>query len=511
MTPGIITVFQHQGSRRRAGKIFSAPNFVIEGLDESRRWIKSDGQDVVLQNAVGVGDARRRRCGSAVEIHGITGVAHGGQRGAKEQTDSIRNMHRCRGDHLIGDLGAGGVEQSGPLCAQRPLHLYFHPFMNGAGVGIEQHKGRSLRWKGVGRDVLYHPAAAERQALCRFVLSRSQLCAAVVIGGFNAGTAEDIVKLIEQHLFPGRSQQSDRGARQRLHTNPLHFFRGQQSAFSMVDLQLDAAVRRIAAAAVIMQLIDDQRPGAAQAFDLSGVGVQRSETDFSMALHQLLNLFDRCPGRAAAVIADAIKHRIGQLIITGKGGQAGLQLALIRIVRLQNAKGEDLCAVGALPAKDQARQAGLFHGVRSHEKIDRQILAGQDLRQRVRMAKGVGRKTASGLAAEMALKKPLAVQPLADQGFAVWNVDVRLHPPTADQIPPARLNHALNIRKESGICLPHPFIELGGAGDERRFRKFAQTIDGGLKGGQHFGDTLSLVPAPYRVDMRVSDHAKGSR
>src|SRR5919108_1327324 len=111
---------------------------------------------------------------------------------------------------------------------------------------------------------------------------------------------------------------------------------------------------------------------------------------------------------------------------------------------------------------------------------------------------------------ETVLEESLPEQGLPDERLPAWNVEVRLHPPPADQFPAAFLDTAPNGLKQQGIGLLDPLVIGGGGCGEAEVRVFLHPLNSRAEGRDNLVESLPAWPQPGEVEMRVADHVQAA-
>ena len=112
--------------------------------------------------------------------------------------------------------------------------------------------------------------------------------------------------------------------------------------------------------------------------------------------------------------------------------------------------------------------------------------------------------------AKLFAKPIIPVQNLTDDGFRAGRVHVTLFHRRTRGVPPPFVYILLHFRKIGREILLHKAVAVGPAEIERIVRILFEQFEVILHGlANVFVDNLRILPAPFRVEVRVSNHIEG--
>src|SRR5215217_944724 len=324
---------------------------------------------------------------------------------------------------------------------------------------------------------------------------------------------ERVVELIEEEQLPGLGE---RVARVRLqperdcHDAPL--LRALEEVLGATVPALDARVRRVAAARVVLQLAAQRRVAAVRGRKAVEEPAQRArlEPRPAVALAQRLDLLQVRDRRPAAVIPDAVEDGPLPGFVRERRDRLVDVLAdvvLRRAVLVRDPVGEHARAVGRLPPED-GRLERLLLRPRPQEDVRVAAALGEDLRNRRVVAEGVEVRARRRGDAELLLQVALPVQRLADERLAARDVAVRLDPPPADDLEPAVGDARADLLEQLWVALLHPCEEERRVHREDELGVLVEALDRRPEGRPHLLIALWPLPQPHRIDVRIADHVK---
>ena len=163
------------------------------------------------------------------------------------------------------------------------------------------------------------------------------------------------------------------------------------------------------------------------------------------------------------MVSDAEEFHIRALGLAGERCNGALHVAMDLagiIVGEGHAIRQRASAVDALPLEEILVNLWFLESAGPHEHVVGHALQLEDLGQISIVTEGVRVVPHIGAAAKHALERALSVEALTDERLAAGDVDIRLHPPAADEIPTARLNVSSDLAEHARICHLDPLIEL---------------------------------------------------
>src|SRR5215208_3608375 len=338
----------------------------------------------------------------------------------------------------------------------------------------------------------------------------------VLVRRLDRRARERVVELIEEEQLP---RLGERVARVRLqpervcHDAPL--LRALEEVLRATVPALDARVRRVAAARVVLKLAAQRRGAAVRGREAVEEPAQRARLEplRAVALVQRLDLLQVRDRRPAAVVADAVED--GPLLRFLRERRDRLldvlaDVVLRRAVLVRDPVGEHARAVGRLPPEDR-RLERLLLRAGPQEDVRVAPALGEDLRDRRVVAERVEVRAGRRDHAELLLQVPLPVQRLADERLAARNVAVGLDTPPADDLEPAVGDPRADLLEQLRIALLDPREEERRVHREDELGVLVEALDRGAEGRTHLLVPLGPLPQPHRIDVGVPDHVQDAR
>ena len=384
---------------------------------------------------------------------------------------------------------------------------FFHYSVPVPGQGVEDQlilaaagdgASRSVGQGGPGRDNLV------MQLLGLFVDRR------------NGGSGQDIVELVQEHLFPVGVPFRIRERKAVLHGQgaphfglpesqlgfPVAFFhRSLAGVNAPVAGEIKLAHIGVLRAAFRFQVLED----------LAGMGHFKFGAAFQVLFPQ--GEFDVIPAGTAAAVAVAVRQQefvqavlldpvvpnVNELFGVGGIGVVGGQV------------GNDLAAVHALPGEvvvgELVAAVVAPEDLLGHQVFDAAAL--QNLGQGRRIAEGIGQPEDFAVHAQLIFKVPHTVDQLAHQGFAGSHIGVRFHPHAAFRDPAAGFDGRFDALEQLRIIFLAEGVGLGLALEELIAGIFFDEPQLGGKGPGHLPFGFSQGPQPHHVQMGVADAVEG--
>ena len=246
---------------------------------------------------------------------------------------------------------------------------------------------------------------------------------------------------------------------------------------------------------------------------LRGVVAHGGDGVLFAGVDPVVGLVEHGAGGAAAVVADAVEvEHLGGAGVALRGfgevgGDAGGVDVVVDVVGGE--VGEDFAAVGRLPPEEA--EGELVGVVPVHLLRDEVVHAGAfvDLRELPVVAEGVGVPADAGGDAVLLLEVALADEELADEGFAVGEVEVGLDPHAADDLPAALFDALADLVVHLGIFFGDPGGVLRGGLGVGVAGILVHELQGGGEGALDDVDGFGAGPEPGGVDVGVAGEVDG--
>ncbi len=139
-----------------------------------------------------------------------------------------------------------------------------------------------------------------------------------------------------------------------------------------------------------------------------------------------------------------------------------------------------------------------------HHYVGVEATFAQKLRQRTSVAEGIDVVTDGSGSPKSLLEVTLAVEQLAANSLAGWQVAVGLDPLSAHDVPSPGPHVLFDPLEECRVHLFGPHIVRSRTGSEKNILAVVQPVGSGGKSGHHLSHALTPIPDPHRVDMRVT-------
>ena len=384
---------------------------------------------------------------------------------------------------------------------------------------------RSERPEPVGARRFLNPGIGQRRHGLRssggyVVRDRQRIpveLAQLIVHFGGAGPAEAVVELVEQHPLPCRCQflvhvqrLACRQSRQR--RQPLGFDEG---SFGPGVERFHPAHHAVTTDGVHVQVAfySFQRHRARAESDIEVMGRGREHYRARIALLQGAQFLYRRPRGAAAMVSHpeeehqrpflcfrALDKRSSPFPHHVRLSTVGL---LARCISYRDPIGRELRAVNSAPVEQRYGNITLVL-LWPHHYVGAEATFAQQLRQRTGVAEGIDVVTDGSGCPKSVLKVTLAVQQLAANGLARWQVTVGLDPLSAHDVPSPSTHVFFDPLEQCRVHLLGPHIISSRTGSEKNVLAVVQPVGSGSKSGHHLSHALTPIPDPDRVDMRVT-------
>ncbi len=413
------------------------------------------------------------------------------------------------------------------------VHLHWR--LHREGMGIEHHHRRSLRLRFPQHPVLFssgtvphalggiHVPGQLLQGKARRLVAlgpgRVEVPAGLVHGLPDTAARQHVVKLVEEQPLPAPAQSFVlRGRPGENGGKYVVLLRRNQPVFRHAVKPLHAAVGGIAADGVALQVSSHCLQLSFFLPELLEIPVRRGKHHIRVLCAKPLQLQHAVPGRAAAVVAHAVKahkgrvqllqpladlQHLGLLIVHARVFRVLLRPEVVVSIAEHQPQGGDFAAVGRFPDK-QRGQLGVFLGAGPLKDVALYARPGKQLGQHAVVAKGIHVVAHLGNDPELFQEIPLRIQQVPGKSFSRGHVAVRLDPHAPRDGPAPLLYPGADLFKQGGLVFFHPLI-IGRAGRGKNVVvRFFHSVQSRLKGGLDLRVALRPLPQPDRVDVGVA-------